>query len=521
MNKNCKKNIFEPVPLLSLSDINLNTPDGRPLFSDLNMILNRERVAVIGRNGVGKSSLLNMIQGHLYPDSGNVHRRTEPYLVPQQIDSVDFSYFEILPSLFSEKKIAIELRAAGFTDLSVIKHLNRLSNGEKRKLNLLAAKLSCSDLLMLDEPTEDLDEIGVKWLTKWLSWWPNGLLVVSHDRELLSNFEHFFIIMESGCSYFTGTFSEVSQHLEQKADDAETRYLFKLQTLGREEERRSKVLRRRRRKKNYGRISELERCTPKQRLNKKRSLAQVSQGKAAKISQERIRASRDLTMASRRALAVKLPFELSVPKIDNSGPKELIRFESVAAKFNQHFLFKDMDFSIGFEHFAVVGPNGSGKTTLLNILTGNIKPYTGTAKAVCRLGTIAQEGSNWMVEDSLFEFLMHTSRCESIDEIAQVLLMHKFPIALANRPLRSLSPGERVRAAFISLFQRTPILQLLVLDEPTYSLDFVGERSLREALKAWPGALVVASHNRDFLASIGVTRSLELDGQGKHTLMVH
>ncbi|MCP4345637.1 MAG: ABC-F family ATP-binding cassette domain-containing protein [Desulfobacterales bacterium] len=507
--------------LLELEKINISSPEGRPLFHNLNMVLGREKVAVIGRNGVGKSTLLKTITGDLQPGSGAVRCKTRPCLVAQQLSSNSDSFLNTLPSLVPEPLLAEELSNIGFSSLLGIGQLRNLSYGNIRKLHLMAAKLSYPDLLLLDEPTEDLDEAGVKWLVKWLSAWQNGLIVVSHDRLLLSLFEHFFIISESGCRYFSGTFSELNNTLEREAEEAEKRYIMKMHMLDRKEEHRAKVLRRRQRKKNFGRISELERCTPKQRLNKKRSNAQVSQGKAAKISQDRINAIRSLTLAGRRALTVNLPLKLSVPEIDTAGTQEIVRLKGVSAKFDGQFLFRQVDLSLGYyERFAIVGPNGAGKTTLLNIVKGDIKPFSGDVTTTCRFGSIAQGGADWMTQESLLELLMTCSELKTLDEVAQNLLMHKFPIALASRPLFSLSPGERVRAALICLFQQKPEIQVLVLDEPTYSLDFVGETSLRAALKAWPGGLIVASHSRDFLSSINISEQLSLDGNGKHSLLV-
>ncbi len=516
MNKTRKNYSLDQKFLLELINVNLSTPEGRPLFHDLNMVLERKKVAVIGRNGVGKSSLLNTISGNLQPDSGDIRYYTKPYLVPQEISLKNNAFLQVLPSLFPEQVLAEEFRDAGLTSFHVDNHSTCLSYGELRKLYLLTAKLSCPDMLLLDEPTEDLDEAGVKWLVKWISSWPDGLLMVSHDRVLLSHFEHFFIITESGCSYFYGTFSELARNLEHKAEEAETRYIHNLHILARKEEHRAKILRRRRRKKNFGRISELERCTPKQRLNKKRSNAQVSQGKAAKISQDRINTIRAWTLASRRALAVNLPLELPVPHFDVSRKHEIVRLKGVSAKINQRFLFKHVDLSLGFERLAIVGPNGAGKTTLLNIIAGNIKPFEGSAAIVCQPGFIAQGGANWMCEESLLSLLMIHSQLQTLNEVAQLLLMHKFPIALASRQLCSLSPGERVRAALICLFQQAP--EILLLDEPTYSLDFTGETSLRKALKAWPGALIMVSHNSEFLTSTGVFRRLVLNGKGRYVL---
>ena len=94
-------------------------------------------------------------------------------------------------------------------------------------------------------------------------------------------------------------------------------------------------------------------------------------------------------------------------------------------------------------------------------------------------------------------------------------MAHQFPLPLAERPLKSLSPGERVRAALICLLARSPSVEFLVLDEPTYSLDFFGYQALRDGLKAWPGGLLIASHDRDFLTAIGIQDYLELGREGQ------
>jgi ATPase subunit of ABC transporter with duplicated ATPase domains len=96
------------------------------------------------------------------------------------------------------------------------------------------------------------------------------------------------------------------------------------------------------------------------------------------------------------------------------------------------------------------------------------------------------------------------------EDSAKLLLAHRFPLALSERSLRSLSPGERARAALICLFSRSPAVELLILDEPTFSLDLVGVQALTNALKLWPGGLVVASHDRRFLEEVGVDRTIQL-----------
>jgi ATPase subunit of ABC transporter with duplicated ATPase domains len=112
--------------------------------------------------------------------------------------------------------------------------------------------------------------------------------------------------------------------------------------------------------------------------------------------------------------------------------------------------------------------------------------------------------------ESLLDCLREQLPSASPEALARVLAVHRFPLALAARPLRTLSPGERTRAALIALSHRVPAVEALVLDEPTYSLDLVGQRAVTRVLREWPGGLVVASHDRGFLAALRLDTTLEL-----------
>jgi ATPase subunit of ABC transporter with duplicated ATPase domains len=266
-----------------------------------------------------------------------------------------------------------------------------------------------------------------------------------------------------------------------------------------------------------GRLHELDRCTSRARLNLKRSYAQESQGRVAKIREARIGAVRDWARATRRALAVTLPLELRGPTLDEADGKDLVRLDGVGVVVEGRELFSGVDLRVQRDRVAIVGPNGAGKTTLLRVLLGQQRPTAGTAcRRIERIGSIAQGATDWMADESLLSRLLDGSPASSLADVAAMLVEHKFPLALAERPLGSLSPGERVRAALICLFQQAPAVELLVLDEPTYSLDFVGVAALQRALRAWPGGLVVASHDRELLEGIGIEKRLILDGRGGH-----
>ena len=189
--------------------------------------------------------------------------------------------------------------------------------------------------------------------------------------------------------------------------------------------------------------------------------------------------------------------------------REVLVLSGVSAHAAGRVLVAPLDLRLGRQRVGVVGPNGAGKTTLLEIMRGRRAPAAGSiVRDLPRLGAIEQGAADWMLDDSLLSLLILQG--DTVDDSARRLVAHGFPLALADRALRSLSPGERTRAALIALFRRSPPVELLVLDEPTFSLDLVGQRALTRALGAWPGGLVVASHDRAFLVAIGTEALIEL-----------
>jgi ATPase subunit of ABC transporter with duplicated ATPase domains len=468
--------------LLETQALSIETPEGRLLVRELNLHLGRERVAVVGRNGVGKSTLLDVLAGRQEPTGGRVVRRGRHLLVRQDLGS-----------------------DAGVDDLA------GASPGERQRQRLEMARAARPDLLLLDEPTRDLDADNLAWLVRWVSQWRDGLLVVSHDRRVLSAFDQFFIVAESGCRHVAGSFDALLTELQREREDNQRRYLGELNRLAAREEHNAALRRRRQRKKNVGRIRELKRCPARIKLNDKRSYKQESQGKRRALQETRIDAARAGARASRRTLSVELPLELALPHLSEASPGPVIRCEAVTAEAGARTLFSGLSLEVDRDRMVVCGPNGSGKTTLLEVALGLRRPVSG--RVLCdmsRVGYVAQSAGNWCLDDSVVELLATQPGVASPTSIARALHAHRFPLALAGRALATLSPGERLRAALICLTRRRPAPDLLVLDEPTQHLDFVGLAALQAVLAAWPGGLLVVSHDREFLEAIGVSRRLEL-----------
>jgi ATPase subunit of ABC transporter with duplicated ATPase domains len=462
---------------IEITDVSVATPTGRALFDGLNLSLGKEHVALVGRNGVGKSTLLALLAGELTAVKGRIEVRGKVHYVAPAEEVIE-----------------------------------PLSRGESRRQALAAARASEADILLLDEPTLHLDDDAVAWLRGWLATWPGAVLVASHDRRLLADFRHFFVLSEAGGQYFGGALDALDTYLEREHQAQQQRYLRNLNRLAEHEAHVEQIARRKARKKRSGRCRELDRATPRIRLNQKRADAQVSHGRLAKLREARLLALRRWTQATRRALNVSLSLELPLPELPPASSLPVIWLQDVGHDCARRTLFDAIDLKLARERIAVVGPNGAGKTTLLEIMLGQRRPQRGIARSdLARIGYIEQGGKNWLLDESLRAHLSHLGI--GSEASAQLLLAHRFPLALAERSLSSLSPGERARAALIALFARRPTVELLVLDEPTFGLDLLGQRALTRALKNWPGGLVVTSHDSAFLAELGVERTLSLGHQ--------
>jgi ATPase subunit of ABC transporter with duplicated ATPase domains len=470
-------------PLLEAHGLTIETPGGRALVRDLTLHLGRERVALVGRNGVGKSTLLDVLAGRREAASGRIVRRGRHLLLPQLAAQTDDD-------------------AAGS------------SPGERQRRRLEQARAARPELLLLDEPSQELDARGVAWLASWLAEWRDGLVVVSHDRRVLRAFDQFVVLAESGCRLVSGTFDELLAELEREREDGERRYLGHLNRLVASEEHNAAVRRRRQRKKNLGRIRELKRCPARIKLNDKRSYKQESQGKRRVLQEARIGAARDEAKTARRALRVDLPLEVALPRLPEGPASPVLACEGLTAEADGRSLFRDLAFTIGRERVAVVGPNGSGKTTLLEVVLGLREPAAGHARRdASRLGYVAQGAANWRLDDSVAELVARELDAPpSPDALGALLHAHRFPLALASRPLATLSPGERVRAALVCLTRRRPTPELLVLDEPTQHLDFAGLAALEAVLAAWPGGLLLVNDDPELLGRLGVARTITLGG---------
>lgn len=480
-------------PLLLLQGITL-TFGGTPLLRGVDLSVGQgERLCIVGRNGSGKSTLLKIAAGIAPFDGG------ERFLQP----SVTVRYLPQEPDLtgFATTLAFVEAglnpgddpyRARFILEqlgLSGEEEPQRLSGGEARRAALARVLAPEPDILLLDEPTNHLDLVAIEALEMTLKGLRSAVVLISHDRRFLENLSEATVWLDRG----------VTRRLDRGFADFEA---WRDQVLEEEERDRHKLDRRiadeehwlrygvtARRKRNQGRLRALQDF----RLARKESSANRPVGNAT----------------------------LAVQKTKASG-KLVIEADAIAKSYGERAVVRD--FSIRIERgdrIALVGPNGAGKTTLINLLTGALAPDSGTVKlgANLELATLDQRRESLDLEATVADTLTG-GRGDSViiggqsRHVIGYLKDFLFRPEQVRTPVKALSGGEKARLMLARALARPS--NLLVLDEPTNDLDLETLDLLQEMLADYPGTLIMASHDRDFIDRVA-TSTLVAEGDGRWT----
>src|SRR5918993_577267 len=470
----------------------------RTLLEEVSLGLGRgDVVGVVGRNGDGKTTLLQVLTGVREPDAGRVVRTgatSVGYL--RQAEDADTTA-TIRDAIVSGEPDHVW--AAQAHTRAVVEHLldgidldtplQRLSGGERRRVGLAELLLADHDLLVLDEPTNHLDVEAVDWLADELRRWPTqdrALLVVSHDRWFL----------DAICTRIW----EVHDGVVDSYDGGYAAYV-----LARAERARQAA----------------GMATRRKNLLRK-ELAWLRRGPPARTSKPRFRIDAANTLIAdeppprdRLKLQQLATRRLGKDVFDLNRVSVTLRSDADAGRV----LFRDLTWSIGpGQRIGIVGVNGSGKTTLLRLLLGEQAPDSGTVKRgrTLQIGylsqTVAELGGLERVLESV-DRIRRQTRLATGREAGASALLEDFGFTgerLTTR-LDDLSGGERRRLQFLRLLLGEP--NVLLLDEPTNDLDIETLTVLEDYLDSWPGTLLVVTHDRYFLErTCDVTYALVGDG---------
>jgi ATPase subunit of ABC transporter with duplicated ATPase domains len=518
-----------------LANLAWSTPDGRPLFADLDLTFGPERTGLVGRNGVGKTTLLKLIAGELAPQAGRVSVRGRTAVLRQavQVDAEAsladlFGAREALAVLGraeagrasaadlaqADWTVAARIEAAlGRMDLAAAPEtpLASLSGGQRTRAGLAALIFAEPDFLILDEPTNNLDRAGRAAVVELLAGWRAGAIVVSHDRELLETMDAIVELTSLGGGRYGGGWS---QYRERKALElaaarqdiagAEKRLADLAQAAQATAERKA-------RKDGAGQRKAARGGQPRILLGAMKARAEATGGEQARLAERRRDQAQAEAAQARARVEVLQPMSVTLPSTRLPAQKEVLRIESVTAGHVEgRSVIRDLSFAMtGPERVAVTGPNGSGKTTLLALIGGQLAPWRGQVRRFTPLALLDQRVSILDPTLSIRDNFRRLNPGADENACRAALARFMFRAEAALQVVGTLSGGQLLRAGLATVLGVVPP-PLLILDEPTNHLDLDSIEAVEAGLRAYDGALLVVSHDEPFLAAAGVTRRLEL-----------
>ena len=494
--------------LLRLSNLSYTLPTGRQLFNDLTFIMSREKVGIVGRNGVGKSTLLRLIMKEIEPNYGECVVNGIISYVPQLFNIADVGNYTSRLKLVRRRinclKINNNIKKIVEKKLQYCIY-NIPSHGEEKMIRVLEAFLGDSDLIILDEPECSLDRWNRIVLRELISTSKSGILIVCHDGKIMENLDYIIEIREQGVRSYAGGFDDYImqvkmeatllkkellvtkhdiEHIKNKGNREKNTQLFKMSKSNDDFF-----------DKGYGDFW----CdTPK------KDRASRTYKRIKKIYEEKQRKAEQILSEYMDRATLVNDFKLPIPNTEMDHEKMVLQLKSISFGYREdHILFSDFNLTLyQGDKVAVMGDNGAGKSTLLKIIYGHIIPRGEVSRTWKKCVYLDQEVGILDLKINLVDNIINLYNLNDKFNVLSYLEMMHYPKTIAERQCMLLSGGELVVAALLMLLYDKVIPDVLLLDEPTNHLDLSGLNLLISLINSYMGCVVIVSHDEWFLNKI-------------------
>ena len=528
---------------LSFHEVSHTWPDGATVLHGVDLGLGPGVHGLVGSNGSGKSTLMALAAGRLQPTHGTVvvhgdvaelrqdplaDTRTEPApatvadvlgvastisaLRAIEAGSTDLTHYDTVGDRWDVEERAAAWLARLRLDVALDRDVAGLSGGELVLLRTAALLLDDPDVLLLDEPSNNLDGRARRVLVETLGSFGGLVLVASHDRELLEAADSITEVHAGSVRTVTGGWSTFEEVLESEQEAARRAVRDANADVHRQERDLAAARIALDRRARTARKAEREKRVPKIVAHGRRMQAQVSAGRFRNEHEGEVERARERLAEAEHSVRDDREVTLDLPGTRVPASRDVLVLDDVVLPH----VGTHVDLHVrGPERVGLVGANGSGKTTLLRVALGDLAPTSGTARLSVPAAHLTQRVTLPDESASILENVRLRAPDVSPHDVRAQLARLLFRGRAADRVVSTLSGGERLRAALACLLLADPAPQLVVLDEPTNDLDVVSIGHLVQALRSYAGALLVVSHDERFLDDLELDRRVDLSsGEG-------
>lgn len=530
---------------MQIQDLRYVHANNEPLFENISFALSpTDKCALVGNNGVGKSTLLGIMAGKLRPTAGRILCSETPYLVPQHFGQYNemtvaqalgvHTKLQALRAILQGRGTETELlelddewdledrlqAAFAHWDIAHIDFkspMGLLSGGEKTKVFLAGMDVHQPKLVLMDEPTNHLDMQGRALLFDYIDQANHCLLVVSHDRTLLNLLPAIYELQHNGIHFYPMSYDDYKATVDKAAQSLVLQLQQHEKEMAKAQKQAQKTLERQQKHQVRGEKQNAQKGLPHIAMGNLRSQSETSTAKLNKAHQKKMETLRNELSNTRAMMGGRNTMQVNLEHSALTNNKLLVSASHLTFGYSpQKVLWQQapLHFSIySGERIWLQGGNGSGKSTLLKLITGQLPPTGGTLLRPASVSVLFLDQEYSIIQNALtvFEQLESFSTAKPEHELKMLLNRFLFPSEVWDKKCAALSGGERMRLALCCLQVGEKAPDLLIADEPTNNIDITNMEILAETLNRYQGTLLVVSHDAQFVQDISLTRTLALE----------
>lgn len=520
--------------------------DNKKIIHSLSVRISQDKIGLVGSNGVGKTTLMRLLVGQLQPCAGSIFVNGTIGYLPQDysahwhgsiatvlgveqklqaLESIDAGRgnthdFDIVGDDWDIRERAVKVMdRVNLGYLGLTRSFETLSGGEKTRVLFARLLINRPDFLVLDEPTNNMDTDSRTALYNAINTFDGGVLVVSHDRQLLQYMNQIAELSTLGLKIYGGNydFYKEQKRIEQEAleadiVDAQKQLNKTKRVVQQSKEKYDKRV-------AMGNKTRHEGSQPKMLLDYHKGRAEVTKSKLESKTNKQLSLAHEKLNEAKAKLEQKdfLDFNLDATRVPSG--KIVINLQNVYFAYpGCDQIIKNLDLTVvGPQRVAIVGSNGSGKSTLLKLIMRQLEPTAGVITiGVEYMAYLDQNLSILHHDQTILENFKRLNINISESDCRTRLGTFLFSQETVDKQINCLSGGEKMRAAMACIFIGDKPPQLVMLDEPTNNMDLESIHALESALGKYQGALLVVSHDKQFLENIGVEAYVSLGVGNRH-----